>query len=264
MTTRKSTTPRKAAPAADAPRRTKIADDVFGELQMWILAGRYKPGDRLPPERDLAIQLGTNRNTLREAIRRLEQARLITVRQGQGVTVADFRQTGSIDLLEPFLLFSEEPTEKARAISDLMSARAWVLEYALELASRRADVADINKLSDIRKLLMTAYTAEDRNTLAAGYQHWLSALVDTAHSLPIRWVANPFLELNRTFMERFPTLWVLDESFPRYLLETEKAIASGDAERARKANRQYYERIDARVNDLLRQVFAPPHSGYGE
>ncbi len=242
--------------AAEPPRKSKIADDVFSEVQSWILAGRYSSGDRLPPERELAAQLGTNRNTLREAIRRLEQSRLVTVRQGQGVTVADYRQTGSIDLLEPFLLYSDDPVEKARTLSDLMSARAWVLEYALEQASRRADVADINKLSDIRKLLMTAYQADDRTTMAAGYQHWLGALVDAAHSLPIRWVANPFLELNRTFLENFPSLWVVDESFPRYLLETEKAISAGDADRARKANRQYYERIDARVNDLLREVFA--------
>lgn len=237
------------------PRKPKIADEVFLELQAWILAGRQAPGERLPPERELALQLGTNRNTLREAMRRLEQARLVTVRQGQGVTVADFRQTGTIDLLEPFLTWGEDPMEKARAVSDLLSARTWVLEYALEMAARRADVADINKLTDIRRLLMTAYHAEDRETLAAGYQHWMNALVDAAHSLPIRWVANPFLELNRTFLERFPALWVQDESFPRYLLETEKAVSAGDADRARRANRQYYERVDARIQDLLKQVF---------
>jgi GntR family transcriptional repressor for pyruvate dehydrogenase complex len=243
--------------------KTKIADEVFVELQTQILSGRYTSGDRLPPERELAQTLDTNRNTLREAIRRLEQARLVTVRQGQGVTVADFRHTGTIELLEPFLMVGEDTSEKLRALTDLLAARSWVLEYALGLAARRADVSDINKLSDIRRLLMTAYTAEDRSTLAAGFQHWMSALVDAAHSLPTRWVANPFLELNRSFMEKFPTLWVLDESFPRYLLETEKAISSGDAERARKANRQYYERVDARINELLRQVFVHlgPHGG---
>jgi GntR family transcriptional repressor for pyruvate dehydrogenase complex len=240
-----------------APRKTKIADDVFTEVQTQILSGRYRPGDRLPPERELALQLGTNRNTLREAFRRLEQARLITVRQGQGVTVADFRQTGSIELLEPFLTFGEDPGEKSKAVTDLLAARTWVLEYALGLAAQRADVADIHKLSDIRKLLVSAYQAGDQSTLAVGFQHWMGAIVDAAHSLPTRWVANPFLELNRNFMERFPTLWVLDESFPRYLLETEKAISTGDAERARKANRQYYDRIDALITDLLRQVFVP-------
>ena len=44
-----------------------------------ILAGELAPGERLPGERELAAEHSTNRNTLREAVRRLEQARLVTV-----------------------------------------------------------------------------------------------------------------------------------------------------------------------------------------
>src|SRR5690606_8611431 len=71
-----------------------IARTVFESLRTQILAGTLSPGERLPGERELAATYGTNRNTLREAVRRLEQARLVTVRHGQGVTVADFRRTG--------------------------------------------------------------------------------------------------------------------------------------------------------------------------
>ena len=67
------------------------------------MKGALKPSERLPGERELAAQYGTNRNTLREAVRMLEQARLVTVRHGQGVTIADFRKTGTMELLPPFL-----------------------------------------------------------------------------------------------------------------------------------------------------------------
>lgn len=237
-------------------RKTKIADEVYQELQAQILSDVYAAGDRLPPERELAGQLGTNRNTLREAIRRLEQSRLVTVRQGQGVTVSDFRRTGNIDVLEGFLAWGSDLGERARALADLMSARTWVLEYTLTVAVQRADTGDTSKIRDITLLLLRAHDTRDRESLVLGYHRWLEAIVDAAHSLPIRWIANPFLELNRTFMERFPFLWVHDASFPDYLRETERAIATGDADAACAANRRYYERIDGIVVSMLRDLFA--------
>jgi GntR family transcriptional repressor for pyruvate dehydrogenase complex len=60
------------------------ADEVFQDLQRAILADELRTGDRLPPERELAARYGATRNTMREAIRRLEQARLVTVGRGRG------------------------------------------------------------------------------------------------------------------------------------------------------------------------------------
>lgn len=239
----------------DARKKSRIADDVFEDLQAQILGGTFGPGERLPPERDLAAELGTNRNTLREAIRRLEEMRLVTVRQGQGVTVSDFRRTGTLHIIESFLTYGSDPGEKARALADLLGARTAVLEYALQLATQRADTSDLARLADIRHLLATAYRSGDRESLRVGFEHWLSAMVDAAHSLPARWIANPFLEMNRNFMDRFPALWVLDDGFLRYLDETERAIRLGDLELAKRANRDYYDRIDAVVVGMLRSIF---------
>ena len=86
-----------------APAAGNIAATVFQDLRRAILRGEFAPGERLPGERELAQKYQTNRNTLREAVRRLEHARLVTVRHGQGVTVADFRKTGTMELLPPFL-----------------------------------------------------------------------------------------------------------------------------------------------------------------
>lgn len=235
-------------------RRGTIPDEVFAELRMWILSGRFKAGERLPAERDLAVSLGTNRNTLREAIRRLQQARLVTVRQGQGVTVADFRRTGGVELLEPFLLHSSDAAERIRAMGDLLAARTVVMDFAIQLAVERADASDVQRLSDARLLLERAHAAQDRLSLATGYQQWLDILISASRSLPTRWVANPFLDLNRSFMDQFPLLWVLDPTFPVYLQAVETAMRVGSVEQALKASRSYHDRIDAVVRELLQQV----------
>ena len=69
------------------PRRLyrKIAD----QISVLISAGEYTPGARLPPERDLAKQLGVSRPSVREALIALEVEGLLDVRVGSGIYVTD-------------------------------------------------------------------------------------------------------------------------------------------------------------------------------
>ena len=121
-----------------SPRAPNIADKIFEDLKHQILAGTLPAGSRLPGERDLAKRFNTNRNTLREAVRMLEQSDLVTVRHGQGVTIADFRHTGTLDLLAPFLQAAPDPMEVANIVKDVLEPRTLFLEYATALAARRA------------------------------------------------------------------------------------------------------------------------------
>jgi GntR family transcriptional regulator, transcriptional repressor for pyruvate dehydrogenase complex len=66
-------------------RRVQVArafEDIAGQIRGELSHGRLKAGDRLPPERELAVRFGVSRNTLREALRSLEIAGLITLRKG--------------------------------------------------------------------------------------------------------------------------------------------------------------------------------------
>ncbi len=230
---------------------SNIARTVFIDLRQQILTGKLPPGQRLPGERELASRYNTNRNTLREAVRRLEQSRLVTVRHGQGVTVSDFRRTGTMELLAPFLENSTDPPEIAHVIQDLLPARLIVLEYAGRLAVQRADRTDIERLRDITDLIVSATDTSDPSVIAKGFQRWLEALVDACHSVTVRWVANPFLDSYRDLLERFPHIWVLDPKFPSHLRRFLAALESGDEERAISALRNYYAKID----DAVRETF---------
>lgn len=228
----------------ESPQASNIAATIFRELRNQILRGELTAGERLPGERELATKYGTNRNTLREAVRRLEQARLVTVRHGQGVTIADFRRTGTMELLSPFLEASPDIAEVAHILDDILPARLMVIEFATGLAVKRADKNDIERLKDITDLLITAFERADPVVIAHGFHRWLDALIDAGHSVAIRWIANPFLEAYRDLMDRFPALWVLEPSFPQHMREFIAAIESGDEERAIEVTRTYYRRVD--------------------
>jgi DNA-binding FadR family transcriptional regulator len=233
---------------------TNLADDIFRDLRRRILAGALAAGERLPAERDLAAKYKTNRNTLREAIRMLEQSRLVTVRQGQGVTVADFRQSGSIELLAPFLEHAADDEEKVRVLCDVLPGRIQIIEIALSTAAARATPDDHVRLQKIVTEQLAAFAEGDVRKLELAHHRWLDALVDAAHSIPIRWVGNSFLEAAQGLFDRFPNMWLLEPTFPTYQSETMKALLARDSAWAVASARSYHVRVDRAMQDMLRAL----------
>jgi len=73
----------------------RLYEQVAGQVTDLVARGEFKPGDRLPPERDLAKLLGVSRPTVREAMIALEIAGLVDVRVGAGVFVTDKAKNGT-------------------------------------------------------------------------------------------------------------------------------------------------------------------------
>lgn len=72
-----------------------------------ILSGHYPPGSTLPGERDLAIELGVTRPTLREALQRMERDGWLTIQQGKPTQVNDFWQQGGLNVLGALVRFDQ-------------------------------------------------------------------------------------------------------------------------------------------------------------
>jgi GntR family transcriptional repressor for pyruvate dehydrogenase complex len=94
---RVDSTPRPAPPVR--LRREPVSDQLFARLRDQILTGRIAPGEPLPSERDLAVDYGVNRHAVREAVKRLQQCRLIEVFQGGRTRALDWRRTAGLDLV---------------------------------------------------------------------------------------------------------------------------------------------------------------------
>ena len=65
-----------------------LHEQVAGEIRRAIADGEAKPGERLPPAKDLAAILGVNTNTVLRALRQLRDEGLLEFRRGRGITVA--------------------------------------------------------------------------------------------------------------------------------------------------------------------------------
>jgi GntR family transcriptional regulator len=83
-----------------------LVDSAEQALHNWLAAGRYRQGDRLPPEHEVAAMLGVSRGTLRSALGRLEESGEIVRRQGSGTFVGRVAVPTALDerleRLEPY------------------------------------------------------------------------------------------------------------------------------------------------------------------
>jgi GntR family transcriptional regulator len=123
-----------------APQRSSLVDDTEVALRAWLATGTHRPGDRLPPELELAAMLGVSRGTLRTALDRLEEAGEIMRRQGSGTYVGQAVRPTAF----------HEGLEVLRPYSELAERRGVVLTVRdLEIVQRRigAEVGDAFGLS---------------------------------------------------------------------------------------------------------------------
>jgi DNA-binding transcriptional regulator YhcF (GntR family) len=74
----------------------QLYDQVASEIRRAIADGEARPGERLPPARDLAAVLGVNTNTVFRALRQLRDEGLLEFRRGRGVTVAGTPERGAV------------------------------------------------------------------------------------------------------------------------------------------------------------------------
>ena len=80
----------------DKQEPTELFEQVAAEIRHAIADGEAKPGERLPPARDLAAVLGVNTNTVLRSLRLLRDEGMLEFRRGRGVTVAGTPERGAV------------------------------------------------------------------------------------------------------------------------------------------------------------------------
>jgi GntR family transcriptional repressor for pyruvate dehydrogenase complex len=126
-----------------AIKKTRIYEEIIGQIQELIKAGKLKAGDKLPPERELAEAFKVSRTSVREAIRALETQGLVVSHPGSGT----FINAPSTELIvQPLaaLLYQEKDT-----LVDIFEMRRMVEPHIAALAAERATPQDILQLKNI-------------------------------------------------------------------------------------------------------------------
>jgi GntR family transcriptional regulator, transcriptional repressor for pyruvate dehydrogenase complex len=126
-----------------AIKKTRLYEEVVGQLHQLIDAGKLKAGDRLPSERELAETFRVSRSSVREAIKTLENEGLVVTRAGSGTFITAVNVEAIIPPLASLLSRGKD------AMLDLFEMRLLVEPSIAALAAERATPADILRLKEI-------------------------------------------------------------------------------------------------------------------
>ena len=154
----------------------RLSDTIAHELERRILDGALKPGDRLQPERELAVELGVSRPSLREAIQKLVSKGLLHSRQGGGTYVTDRLDAGFIDPWQEML--RQHPNIQG----DLLEFRGMLECEAASLAARRATDADLTRLTQAFEAMNQAFDADDLERRASTDIDFHQAIGEATHN----------------------------------------------------------------------------------
>lgn len=224
-------------------RRTRVFEGVARQIQQLIADGALRPGDRLPPERELAERFGVSRGSVRDAIRTLEIVGLVEARQGEGTVVAEVSPETLAAPLAQVLV------RKRELIAELLDVRKMLEPPLAARAARRASPAEISRLDEIlrrqrARLLRGESTIEEDS-------EFHSVLAHAARNGVILKVLDVLMDLLRETRAR--TLQVegrLHRSFAGHRRVVE-AIRRRDPDAAERAMRRHLEEIEAIVMEKL-------------
>jgi DNA-binding FadR family transcriptional regulator len=212
---------------AQAIRRSLVSDQVFQTLAEEILSGRYAPGEKLPTQRTLAAELGVNMASVREAVKRLEQLRLLEVRHGDAMRVRDWREHGGLDVIA-HVLFRAGGLDTG-TLSSLLEARRLMLQESARLAAERRSAEQASKLEELAGRFAEA---EDDEAAQAVDFAFMTELVESSGNVVFVLILNSIRQLYFERAELFRAVVRDREELAPLYRRAASAVSAGAAGRA--------------------------------
>jgi GntR family transcriptional regulator, transcriptional repressor for pyruvate dehydrogenase complex len=226
----------------EAIPRNRVYTKVAAQLQAHIL-NKLKPGDMLPPERELVKRFGVSRSSIRDAIRSLEAVGLLEPRQGVGTVVRDLSSDVVVNPVAGALL------QKRRVINELLDVRM-IIEPAL--ARRAALHASAKQIAEMEAILGRQEEKIRRGELAteedSAFHYTIALAADNSVMLKL---ANVLMDLLRETRERSLQVGGRQEKSLAAHRRILAALKQGDAAAAEAATRRHLLEIERIVLQKL-------------
>lgn len=234
----------------DRIEHNRTADEVVHQIEVLVLEGILRVGDRLPGERDLARQFEVSRPILREALKILETRGLLSTQHGEGTFVADV--IGQVFTRPVMELISRH----RKATRDYLEYRREVEGITSEFAARRATQADRDLLTRIVTAMKAAHADDDFEQDAAIDVEFHNAIGECAHNIILLHTLRSCYRLlsegviyNRALVYTLPG--ARDHLLAQHIAIYD-AVMAADPERARQAAQAHIDFVTTAMNDAER------------
>lgn len=214
----------------------RASDLIAKEIWNLILAGKLKPGDKLPSERELVKQFEVSKVTLREALNKLEAYGHITKKRGQsgGSIVLDIAPTQGIKILLDYL------NAKKISLEELIATRDMIEPLIAAEAAKNRTNEDINELED--NLVTHKRDFEERGCSRCAWRFYLllarftqNEILRVIEELLIRIVLDKEFSLGISDLESNEEQMEYNKTAYYGQLHVAETIKSGNPQKAREA-----------------------------
>lgn len=228
-------------------QKTSISEQVYTQLRDRILKKVLPVGAELPSERELSETLGVNRGAVREAIKRLQQARLVRVRHGGATQVENFEAEGGLELL-PGLMVNTQGQINLEVARGIVALRKALAPLVAGQAAQHGGKALADTLKPVIAEMQT--TSELTRLQQLAFDFW--ALVVQGSGNVVFKLA--FNSMNQTYLAAWHTLTlVMQDEFRdvNTLAQLAQAIEAGEQRRCEVLARQHVELGSRALNAAL-------------
>ncbi|WP_102225542.1 FCD domain-containing protein [Acidimangrovimonas sediminis] len=221
----------------------KLSQTVVRQIELLILRGVLRPGERLPSERDLAEKLGVSRPSLREALSELQARGLLATRAGAGVYVAEVLGSAFAPALVQLFAAHDE------AVFDYIAFRRDMEGLAAERAARMGTDTDLQVIAAILGRMETAHAKRDASDEAALDAQFHMAVIEASHNVVMLHMMRSMYDLLREGVFYNRQMMFRQRTTRGDLLDQHRAInialQARDPEAARAAVARHMDYVEA-------------------
>ncbi len=181
----------------------KLSSAVIDQIELLILRGILRPGERLPSERELSDRLGVSRPSLREAVATLQDRGLVETRAGAGIFVTEFLGSAFSEALTQLFANHDE------AVFDYLSFRRDMEGLAAERAAKHGSNTDLAVIQKIYDRMCTVHSKRNPAEEAHLDADFHLAIIEASHNVIMLHMMRSMYQLlregvfyNRTIMFR--------------------------------------------------------------
>jgi len=228
----------------------KLSQSVVRQIELLILRGILRPGERLPSERELSERFGVSRPSLREAIADLQEAGLLVSRANAGIFVAEVLGSSFSPALVKLFGSHDE------AVFDYIDFRRDLEGLAAERAARLGSDTDLAVVDHIFQRMEAAHQKRNPTDEARLDADFHSAIIEASHNVVMLHMMRSMYDLLREgvfynrqvmFRQRTTRSMLLDQ---HHAINT--ALQARDAEAARAAVEAHMDFVREALTDHLK------------
>ncbi len=169
----------------------KLSSAVVRQIELLILRGILRPGERLPSERDLSEMLGVSRPSLRDAVAELQERGLLSARAGAGIFVADVLGSAFAPALVELFATHDE------AVFDYLSFRRDMEGLTAERAATHGTETDLKVVASVFAKMEAAHQKRNPADEARLDAEFHMAIIEASHNVVMLHMMRSMFELLR-------------------------------------------------------------------